>query len=442
MRKIPPLLWMLGVALAATLSATRCALYSDVSIEPLTLIPGNLERGADINGMVRRADYLRAVEMAASIESRPRRSAADLVALGYAELASGRFEAARGHLRAAMDLNPQRTTYAEAAWNLAQVEYLQNNFETSLEWAEVAGRNGLTVMGWHLDYLRALSNVRTYHMTGLPSDELPLRIGRPDVPRIDVRVNDHADMVTAVIDSGAVLSIVSERFAKSVNVKRLDIRNGTFYGLLGEPISVEFGLLDNLALGAVTVNNVPVAIMPDEKMKFFISGRKEFSIDFLLGANLLKEFRLELKFSRNRVIFTRLLSTDRRPDANQNLFYEGFRPHVRGTVNKHGWFLFVLDTGSEITYLSESQLPSLPIDRYTPRVHSATLQGLGGARKRGAKVENVAIGIDKWAGAFRTLPMYSGDEKERAVGILGENFLKKFDVVIDFGRMRVDLTRR
>ncbi|MEO6487460.1 MAG: hypothetical protein ABIO78_05905, partial [Thermoanaerobaculia bacterium] len=65
---------------------------------------------------------------------------------------------------------------------------------------------------------------------------------------------------------------------------------------------------------------------------------------FLLGANLLKEFRLEMKFSRNRVIFTRLLSTDRRPDANQNLFYEGFRPHVRGTVNKHGWFLFVLDT--------------------------------------------------------------------------------------------------
>lgn len=442
MKNHPRLLWMLALAVAAILGTSRCALYSDVSVEPLTLVPGNLERGADIQGMVRRADYLRALDLAASIESRPRKSAADLIALGYAELASGRFDAARGHLRAAMDLNPYRSTYAEAAWNLAQVEYLQNNFETSLEWAEVAGKNGLTVMGWHLDYLRALSNVRTYHLTGLPSDELPLRIGRPDVPRIDVRVNDHAELVTAVIDSGAVLSIVSQRFAKLTGVKRIEVRTGTFYGLLGEPIAVEFGLIDKLALGAVTVNNVPVAIMPDEKMKFFVSGKKEFAIDFLLGANLLKEFRIEMKFSRNRVIFTRLLSTDRRPATDQNLFYEGFRPHVRGTVNKHGWYLFVIDTGSEVTYLSESQLKGLPINSYAPRVHSATLQGLGGARKRGAKIENVAIGIDKWAGAFRTIPMYLGDEKERSVGIIGENFLKKFDVVIDFGRMRVDLTRR
>ena len=441
MRNLRGLLWMLIVVLAAGLGASRCALYSDVSVEPLVLLPGNLERGSDIHAMIRRADYLRALEMAPTLEARTRRNPADLVALGYAELASGRFDAARTHLRAAMDQNPQRATYAEAAWNLAQVEYLQNNFETSLEWAEVAGKNGLSVMPWHLEYLKALANVRTYHITGLPSDELPMRIGRPDVPRIEVRVND-AETVIAVIDSGAVLSIVSERFAKTANVKRLDIRNGTFYGLLGEPITVGFGLIDKLNLGAVVVNNVPVAIMPDAKMKFFVTGKTEFTIDFLLGANLLKEFRMEMKFSRNQVIFTRLLSTDRVPGADQNLFYEGFRPHVRSTVNRQGWFLFILDTGSEVTYLSESQLPALPIDRYTPRVHSATLQGLGGARKRGAKIENIAIGVDKWAGAFRTLPMYMGTEKERAVGIIGENFLKKFDVVIDFGRMRVDLTRR
>ena len=115
---------------------------------------------------------------------------------------------------------------------------------------------------------------------------------------------------------------------------------------------------------------------------------------------------------------------------------------VRGTVNKKGWFLFVLDTGSEVTFLNESQLNNLPIQYYTPRVHDATLQGLGGAKKRGAKIENVSIGVDQWAGAFKTLPMYSADEHEHAAGIVGENFLKNFHVTIDFGRMRVDLQRR
>jgi len=38
--------------------------------------------------------------------------------------------------------------------------------------------------------------------------------------------------------------------------------------------------------------------------------------------------------------------------------------------------------------------------------------------------------------------MYTGAEHERSAGIVGENFLKNFKAVIDFGRMRVDLARR
>jgi hypothetical protein len=38
--------------------------------------------------------------------------------------------------------------------------------------------------------------------------------------------------------------------------------------------------------------------------------------------------------------------------------------------------------------------------------------------------------------------MYTAGEQDRSVGIIGENFMKNFNVVIDFGRMRVDLVRR
>ncbi len=433
---------LIPAALAATLLTTYCALYSDVTVGPLIVIPSKIDRGSDLQSMLRKADYLRAIEYAPTLDARARKSASDLVALGTAEYASARYDVARHHLRAALDLNPGRELYAEAAWQLSQIEYMTNNFALALEWAEVANKYGLTVMQWHLDYLRVLSPVQAYRFTGLPSDELPLRIGRPDVPRIEVRVNRSPEETQAVIDSGAVLSIMSERLAKSLSVRRLPIANGTFYGLLGEPITVQFAILDSLELGAVRVEDVPVAIMPDDKMRFFVTGKKEFRIDLLLGANLLKEFRIELNFSRNRAVFTKLTGRDRRPDPNQNLFFETFRPHVRATVNKRGWYLFVVDTGSEVTYLNEAQLPSLPINMYTPRVHSATLQGLGGAKKHGAKIEDVEVGVDKWVGTFRTLPMYTGQERERAVGIVGENFLKNFNVVIDFGRMRLELERR
>ena len=46
--------------------------------------------------------------------------------------------------------------------------------------------------------------------------------------------------------------------------------------------------------------SVSVAIMPDDKLRFLIPGQVEFKMDFLLGANLLKEFRLELDFRRKQ----------------------------------------------------------------------------------------------------------------------------------------------
>ncbi|HYC91383.1 MAG TPA: aspartyl protease family protein [Thermoanaerobaculia bacterium] len=419
-----------------------CALYSEVDIAPLTLLPTNIDRGADLQQMLRKFDYLRAIEQAPAYEARERRNATDLGALGSAYLASGRFADARGRLRAALDLDPFRTTYAQIAWDLSQVEYLSNNFESSLDWAVIAQERGLNIRQWHIEYLRALSGLPVYRFSGAPSDSLRLKFGRPDVPRVNVRMNG-AHEVEAIIDSGAVVSIISQRLAAQLQARPLGTVEGTFYGLLGEPIAVKFAMVDRMELGSVVVEHVPVAIMPDEKMRFLISKQDgtQFHMNLLLGSNLLKEFRLELDYDRSRAIFTRLTAKDRKPAADQNLFFEGFRPHVRGAVNRRAWHMFILDTGSEVTFLNEAAATRLPVQIFGG-AHTAMLQGLGGSMKRGGKLENVEIGIGEWGGKFKTLPMYSATDRDQAVGIIGQNFLKNFNVVIDFGRMRVDLERR
>jgi hypothetical protein len=424
---------------AITLAA-GCSLYSEVSIRPLVMNPVNIQRGTDMRSMEAKADFLRGLALASQIEARPKRSAQELATLGAIELSAGRYDDARRHLRAALDLNPFHEVAARIAWSLAQVEYLSNNFESSLEWTELAAANGLVIKQWHVEYLRSLQHTAVYRFTGSPSARVPLRFSRPDVPRVNVGING-ARSADAVIDSGAVLSIVSERAAAEHHIRRLGDFQGTFFGLLGEPIPVRFGLLDTLTIGELAIESVPVAIMPDDKMRFLVSGRREFHIDFLIGANLLKEMRTDLDFPRGEVTFTPLRNEDRRPAGDQNLFIQGFRPFVRGTVNRHGWYLFVFDTGSEITFLNELRLDNLPVWQLATKVHDATLQGLGGSKKRGAKIENVEVGIDRWAGTFRTVPVYAASDHESAAGIIGENFLKNFRVVLDFGRMRVDLIR-
>lgn len=436
-------MFRLGACLLLIAFLSGCALYSDVAIQPLRLLPSDIERGADIEDAVKRADYLRAVELAPVADARTKPSVNELAALGEAFLACGRYDDARRRLRAALDLRPFHTTYAQIAWSLSQVEYLDNNYTSSLEWAQLAAQNGLSIRRWHIDYLNSLSGVPVYRFRGATTARTGLRFGRPSVPRLDVKVNGKD--AEAILDTGAVVSIVSARLAAGLAVKSLGDFEGTFYGLLGEPIQVRFGLVESLEIGDIIVENVPVAIMPDDKMRFLITEKekREFRMDLLLGANLLKEFRVALDFDSNRALFTKLTARDRQPAANQNLFMNGFRPHVHGTVNRRGWFLFVLDTGSEVTFLNETQMYRLPIaQNFGPRAHSALLQGLGGAKKRGAKVEDVQIGLDKWAGVFKTLPMYTADERESSAGIIGENFLRHFNVTIDFGRMRLDLVRR
>jgi hypothetical protein len=422
------------------LAIAGCALYNDVEIAPLNVNPFLIDHGADVQGMVRKSDYLRAIEYAPTVEARERPSAAELGALGSAELTSGRYDEARKHLRAAIQLNPFHTTAAQIEWSLSQAEYMCNNYESALEWAEAATNHGIIVKQWHLDYLRALAHTRIYDFSGLPTTHVPMKITHPDVPRVELRLNGKRS-ITAVIDSGAVLSIASRQLANSLPIKRLGKFTGEFYGLLGEPIEVEFGLLESITVGDMVVQNVPVAIMPDDKMHFVSVGKTPFNIDFLLGANFLKEFRTDLDFTRATVTFQRLTAADRHPAEDQNLFIHGFRPYIRGLINRHGWFVFVLDTGSEVTFLNDDQNLNLPLHTAAPRVHGAMLQGLGGSKKHGAKVEDVELGIDRWAGTFKTVPMYSPSQNESAAGILGENFLNNFRVVLDYGRMRVDLVR-
>jgi len=423
--------------IAAVAVVAGCALYSDVSISPLMINPGSIERGSDLPSMVRKADYVRAIEQASLVEARGSRNTSDLVFLGQAEMAAGRFEDARRHLRLALDLEPFRTTYADAAWALSQLEYLRNNFDASLDWAHVAADHGLIVRKWHMDFLESLKNVDVYHFHGPATERVPLRTGRPDVPRVEVTVNGTKTGI-AIVDSGAVMSIVSRKFASAVPIRKLGDFEGTFSGLLGEPIQVEFGLIQSLQIGKMTIENVPVAIMPDDKMKFLVAGKNEFAIEFLLGAHFLKETRIELDFRREQLIITHLSAADRVVSPDQNLFWDHFRPAVRGVINRKGWFTFILDTGSEVTFLDSTN--SLPIQVFT-KVHNATLQGLGGAEKHGDKVDNIEIGIDRWAGTFRTIPMYDPGkgEHDQTSGIIGENYLKNFIVIIDFGRMRLDL---
>ena len=416
-----------------------CALRSDVTITPLFILPTEERYSSNsIRVLVERGDFAKAARLAKDVvETGEGASFKQLAALGDAELACGRFDDARRHLRQALDLHPFRTEAGQIEWSLSQLEYLTNDFGDALKWALAATEHGTTVKQWHVEYLKSLAGTRVYQFSGEREARVPLAFGKPEVPRVNIEVEGKQS--PAIVDSGAVLSIVAESLAKELGVAPLGEFRGTFFGLLGEPIEVRFGLVKDLRIGGVRVANVPVAIMSDQALKFVVRNKESFVMRFILGANLLKEFRIELDAGKGEAVFQPLTAEDRKPAIDQNLFHVGFRPFVHGSINHRAWYLFVLDTGSEVTFLNKDLLIKTPV-RGAEKIHGATLQGLGGSKKRGSKIANVEVGVDKWAGKFGELPLY-GTEHSQAFGIIGQDLLKKFRVVIDYGSMKVELTR-
>lgn len=408
-----------------------CALDPSVTVYPL-LLSATTDRPFDhFVNLVEARDYAAALEREWTVQEKGRPSGRELAALGQFQMVRGLFEEAALTLERAHDLAAIREERAETAWDLSQTFFLAGDYRSSLSWAGVATDNGLEVAEWHLALLEALAGYDL--QPGIDgAARMPLIYGDPRVPRVEVVANG-VRAVEGVIDSGAVFTVLSDRLAKEAGVQRLG-RRGTLLGLLGEPIAIEFGVLDHLTIGGLTAVDLLVAIMPEEVLSFSIGADKRYQMEMLIGTNLLRHLRIEIDFPDERVELT---PVPKDPAIDQNLFFYDFRPMVQVSLNRRGWLPFLLDTGSEVTFLNGSLLEATRL-RNRSQIHGATLQGLGGSRTHGSQLVNVELITAGWGGTFRTLPMYES-EHSQVFGILGENFLDKFEVVIDFGKMRFDL---
>lgn len=418
---------------------TGCSLSSSVTVEPLYLLPSDVIKPLSLQDAVNRGEYRYAAEMADTVDKGETTRAEQLALLGRAQLFCGRYDQAREILGRVLERRVSPELRAQVEWDLSQIAFQERDLTEALERAVRARDGGIQVRDWYIEFLESLQEVPIHQIEGSRRAITSFRMGDPDLPRFDLKLNDAVD-AEAIIDSGAVMSIVSKRLATRAGIRRLGDGEGLFFGLLGEPIAVTFGLIDTLEIRGMTIRNVPVAVMDDSKLRFFVEKDERFDIDLLIGTSLLREFRMRFDYVRTQLTIDFLEHSQRVPVANQNLFLVDQRPLVHVTINRQGWYPFLLDTGSEVTFLNESKFSIQNVTYGVPRYHGATMQGLGGAQKSGMRVKNVSIGMHQWAGLFEDMPLYS-DERPGAVGILGQNFLSNFFVDIDFGRMRVDVHR-
>lgn len=357
--------------------------------------------------------------------------------LGQTLLERGDARGARAPLEKAHDEEGRMSARADIAWQLAQASWFAGDLDSSARWARTARSQGLGIPEGWLTFLRSARG-RVPYAGAAPGERvvLPLLFGRPEIPRVSVRVNDGSGDAF-VFDTGASMSLLTESTAARFGVRAVPDAVTGAYGLHRVEFPMRFGWAETVRLGALVLRDVPFGIVPDDALSFSTTHSGEFRFDGVLGVHLLREFDWRIEYGARRLLGVRLDPAGARGSEGQNLFLRRLKPMVRVSVDQQPWFLFLFDTGSEPTMLTRTGATRAKPGGSEPS-YPITLEGIGKSRVSWGKVSNVTVGADGWMVLFRNLVL-----KEEAdgleEGVLGSSFLSRFNVEIRFGAMRLTL---
>lgn len=381
------------------------------------------------------------LEVQRFLESLPRadleKSASKMALYGKVLLARGDFEAAWRTLEHARALEARPARRAEIEWALSQGAILWNDFASAYEYATDAVRDGYGLVPGFLHFLAAMRDVDVY--AGPPvgqTHDADFDMRRFNLIRLPVRVSglDSA----AIVDSGAVYTIVTESFAREAHVREIPDSKASGRGLHKKEFPVTFGVIDRLEFAGFSVREVPVMLMPDEAL-LFDTSRGQFPVPVVLGLHLLKEFTAEIDYRGRRLRLTRTDFRVPKRNPDQNLFFHRGRMLVRASINWNGFYQFLFDTGSEPTMMTSAGLlrAGLPASN---KLFPKRVYGLGKTHVEWGRVNEVSIGIAGYGARFKDL-VVKEDDNSVEDGIVGTSLLEHFRVRVDYSRMLLRLEK-
>jgi predicted aspartyl protease len=211
--------------------------------------------------------------------------------LGYIALLSNRLDEAQRWLEKAVALKPDE---APAKALLAEAFYRRDDFAKAAPLLRDAGQEAEAAK------LESFKGVTPYQISGeAESTSLKFVVTDP-LPLVRVRVNG-GEEVNFLIDTGAAEVVLDTEFAKEVGVKTFGSRTGTFAG--GKRADVQQGRVDALALGAFTVKNLPVGVLPTRRFSGPIFGGRR--VDGILGTVLFYHFLATLDYPNGELVLRR-----------------------------------------------------------------------------------------------------------------------------------------
>jgi predicted aspartyl protease len=393
-----------------------------------------LRRAPSVGEELLRANRLKEAEdalvgEAAALPNDPR----PLVASGHLALMRNDLPLANERLAAAV-MRDLRCKQANEL--LAEVSYRRGDFAAAATHQESAGNRAVAAK------LRSFASRQPYSIDGPETVRLPF-VRTDPLPILRVRVNNGAE-ADFMLDTGGAEVILDASFARATGISEFGGERGYFGG--GKTAKIGHAAIDSLALGELTVRNLPVQILDMGQIGTALGMPQLAGV---VGTCLLYRFLATIDYPSEALVLRRRGTQAQASGGTIDVPLLMADDHfllAEGRLNDGAPTIFLVDSGlaGGAFGCPESTLKAAGIERgSTPLVN-----GSGGGGKVSAWPFDVSAlsvgparreGLQGIAGVFP--PKLEWAYGFRIGGLVSHGFLRAYAVTFDFDRMIIRLER-
>jgi predicted aspartyl protease len=206
------------------------------------------------------------------------------------------------------------------------------------------------------------------------SARLPMSVSAVGTPLIPVRIGNK--VYNFWLDTGSSLTMLSSDVARDLDIAPIVSDTLEIVTSTGR-VKANPALIPQLEIGQLVVRNAPAMVVEETMMQMGeprpIEPTKHVKIDGIIGFDIIRQLDLEVDYGDNSLRLRNPATS--RPDANRNIFWVGL-PVIRLTSTDGIPLHFGLDTGAQLTFVTETLLDKLQLE--AARIESRRVGGLGG----------------------------------------------------------------
>lgn len=276
-----------------------------------------------------------------------------------------------------------------------------------------------------------------YNTAGADKTSVPIVL-TGNRPVIQLRINNRAEPLKFVLDTGSGISVISEETAKRLDIDPIT-KGGYAKGIGGDGrFEIVYGFLREVEIGEVEVRNVPIYIR-----RFHADSHK---VDGYIGLSLISKFLTTIDYGNLTFSLSKASQTPVNELANTialplRLTSSGFLSGEVQVAGVEAPLNFIVDTGASVSVISD-ELASL--DAISPFLNEEKMRVIGSA------------GVTEGVSSFRLPSVSFGSHSRKDItaialdlgmineasgfeqaGILGGNFLKNYRMTFDFKNSKV-----